>query len=171
MPIVPPHVKCGVIPDTPVGPLTLTFSSNGLMRVQFGAISECEYAGAAFDKAVKEFSAYFAGKLERFSVKLDVCGTAFQNRVWALLDTVPYGETRSYGELARRLGDVHLARAVGTANGANPVPIVLPCHRVIGSNGQLTGYSGGLENKQTLLRMEAEYKGKQYFNHGEDSPL
>ncbi|MXZ05220.1 MAG: methylated-DNA--[protein]-cysteine S-methyltransferase [Rhodothermaceae bacterium] len=170
MPIVPPHVKCGVIPDTPVGPLTLTFSSHGLMRVQFGAISECEPAGDPFNMAVKEFSAYFAGKLERFSVKLDLRGTAFQKRVWALLDTIPYGETRSYGELARRLGDVHLARAVGTANGANPVPIILPCHRVIGSNGQLTGYSGGLEHKQTLLRMETDYTGKILFNHGEDSP-
>lgn len=163
MPIVPPRVRCGVITETPVGPLTLTFSSHGLMRVQFGTISACEPAGAPFDRAVKELSAYFAGKLEHFSVKLDVRGTAFQKRVWALLDTIPYGETRSYGELARRLGDVHLARAVGTANGANPVPIILPCHRVIGSNGQLTGYSGGLEHKQTLLRLEAKYTGEDIF--------
>ncbi len=133
------------------------------MRIQFGAISECESAGAPFDAAVKELAAYFLGKLDSFSVKLDVRGTAFQKRVWALLDTIPYGETRSYGELARRLGDVRLARAVGTANGANPIPIILPCHRVIGSTGQLTGYGGGLERKQTLLQLEAEYTGTDLF--------
>ncbi len=163
MPIVPLRVKCGVITKTPIGPLTLTFSPHGLLSIQFGAISECESAGAPFDAAVKELAAYFSGKLDSFSVKLDVRGTAFQKRVWALLDTIPYGETRSYGELARRLGDVRLARAVGTANGANPIPIILPCHRVIGSNGQLTGYRGGLDRKQTLLQLEAEYTGTDLF--------
>ena len=102
-----------------------------------------------------ELDAYFSGRLYQFSVPLDLRGTPFQRQVWELLRGIPYGETRSYGHLARALGRPTAARAVGQAIGSNRVAIVVPCHRVIGSNGKLTGYAGGLHRKQALLDLEA----------------
>ena len=102
-----------------------------------------------------ELDAYFSGRLYQFSVPLDLRGTSFQRQVWQLLLDIPYGETRSYGDLARALGRPTAARAVGSAVGSNPVSILVPCHRVIGSNGKLTGYAGGLYRKQALLDLEA----------------
>jgi len=99
-------------------------------------------------------NAYFAGELVDFDVELDLRGTEFQQRVWEALLTIPYGETRSYGEIAEQIGAPGAARAVGLANGHNPVAIIVPCHRVIGANGSLTGYGGGLDRKQTLLELE-----------------
>ena len=98
--------------------------------------------------------AYFAGELEAFNLSLTPQGTPFQLRVWNQLCEIPYGETISYGELARRVGDPKAARAVGLANGSNPIAIIVPCHRVIGSNGKLTGYGGGLPIKEKLLALE-----------------
>jgi methylated-DNA-[protein]-cysteine S-methyltransferase len=102
-----------------------------------------------------ELDAYFAGDLRQFSVPLDLRGTDFQRQVWQLLQSIPYGETRSYGQIASALGRPTASRAVGRANGTNPVAIIVPCHRVIGANGELVGYGGGLDRKQALLDLEA----------------
>ncbi|HEX5416312.1 MAG TPA: methylated-DNA--[protein]-cysteine S-methyltransferase [Chloroflexota bacterium] len=102
----------------------------------------------------RELDAYFAGSLQEFSVPMDLRGTAFQRQVWEALCRIPYGKTLTYGELARSIGRPEAARAVGLANGSNPVSIVVPCHRVIGANGSLTGYGGGLHRKDALLRLE-----------------
>ena len=169
MSIVPLKLTGGVIPETPLGPLTLIFSSHGLMRIKFGRTLEYASAGTPFDRATEQLDAYFSGKLTSFSVKLDVHGTVFQKRVWKLLKTIPYSETRSYGQLAQMLGDRNLARAVGRANGANPIPILYPCHRVIGSNRHLTGYRGGLRRKDILLRLEARRTKPELFNHSGDN--
>jgi methylated-DNA-[protein]-cysteine S-methyltransferase len=108
----------------------------------------------AFDDVVEQLDAYFAGTRTEFDVRLRLDGTPFQRRVWAGLLEIPYGETISYGELARRIGQPTASRAVGLANGRNPVGIIVPCHRVIGANGSLTGYGGGLDRKRTLLDLE-----------------
>jgi methylated-DNA-[protein]-cysteine S-methyltransferase len=109
---------------------------------------------APLAEAVRQLRAYFAGELREFNLALAPEGTPFQLRVWRELCNIPYGTTISYGELARRVGSPKGSRAVGLANGANPISIVVPCHRVIGSNGKLTGYGGGLENKKLLLELE-----------------
>ena len=111
-------------------------------------------------KVIEALQRYFAGELREFQLALAPEGTPFQQRVWQELRSIPYGETISYLELARRVGDAHAVRAVGRANGANPIPIVVPCHRVIGADGTLTGYGGGLERKRALLALEARYSGK-----------
>ena len=103
----------------------------------------------------RELDAYFAGRLRQFSVPLDLRGTDFQHQVWEQLRRIPYGETRSYGEVACALGRLNASRTVGRANGSNPVAIIVPCHRVIGANGKLVGYAGGLDRKQFLLDLEA----------------
>lgn len=103
----------------------------------------------------RQLTEYFAGKRRAFELELDFAGTPFQRRVWAALLTIPYGETRSYGEIARQIGDPRAVRAVGAANGKNPISIVAPCHRVIGVTGKLTGFAGGLETKARLLALEA----------------
>jgi methylated-DNA-[protein]-cysteine S-methyltransferase len=110
-------------------------------------------------KAAEELDAYFAGELRQFSVPLDLRGTAFQRRVWQRLLEIPYGETRSYGYIARALGRPTAGRAVGRANGTNPVSIIVPCHRVIGADGRLVGYGGGLDRKKALLDLEAQATG------------
>ena len=107
-----------------------------------------------FREVTRQLEAYFAGKLRTFDVPVEPGGTPFQSRVWRALQDIPYGVTESYGALASRLGDVKAVRAVGLANGANPISIIIPCHRVIGSNGSLVGYGGGLPNKRALLDLE-----------------
>jgi methylated-DNA-[protein]-cysteine S-methyltransferase len=109
---------------------------------------------SAFQSVVDQLDAYFDGDLTEFCVDLRLDGTEFQRRVWAGLLAIPYGETISYGELAARIGQPTASRAVGLANGRNPVGIIVPCHRVIGANGSLTGYGGGLDRKRTLLDLE-----------------
>ena len=111
---------------------------------------------APFKEAVRQLDAYFAGRLRQFDLPLATGGTAFQQRVWRALRDIPYGETVSYGELARHIERPAAVRAVGAANGQNPISIVIPCHRVIGADGSLTGYGGGLERKRHLLDLEAE---------------
>ena len=103
---------------------------------------------------MRQLKAYFAGELENFDLPLSPQGTPFQQRVWGELQKIPYGDTISYGELARRIGNPKASRAVGLANGSNPISIVIPCHRVIGANGKLTGYGGGLPIKEKLLALE-----------------
>ncbi len=108
-----------------------------------------------FPRVVAQLEAYFSGELTDFDVALRPTGTSFQCRVWNALREIPYGETRSYGEIAQRIGQPTAARAVGMANGRNPIAIIVPCHRVIGANGDLTGYAGGLSAKRALLQLEA----------------
>ena len=117
---------------------------------------EWKESPAALREPIRQLRAYFAGELEAFDLPLAPEGTPFQQKVWRELGSIPFGTTISYGEQARRIGRPQAARAVGAANGRNPVPVVLPCHRVIGSAGALTGFGGGLDTKRTLLRHEAE---------------
>ena len=112
-------------------------------------------ASQPFDDVTRQLDDYFAGKLQVFDVQLELAGTSFQQAVWSALKMIPYGETCTYGELAARIGRPRASRAVGAANGVNPVPIIIPCHRVIGSNGSLTGFGGGIRTKQALLSMES----------------
>lgn len=146
--------------DSPVGPLTLAGVDGRLRHLRMvDQTYEPDRTGwasddAAFADAVAQLEAYFAGELMDFDLDLDLVGTEFQRRVWAALITIPYGETRSYGEIALQIGSPGASRAVGLANGHNPIGIIVPCHRVIGANGSLTGYGGGLERKKSLLDME-----------------
>ena len=146
--------------DSPVGRLRLVADDAGLRRLEF---QKDRFAEAPEDwredaRALREVSsqlaAYFAGRLKVFDFPLAPEGTPFQLQVWERLLEIPYGETVSYGTLAQRVGNPAASRAVGLANGRNPIAIVIPCHRVIGSNGTLTGYGGGLPNKQKLLALE-----------------
>ena len=146
---------------TPIGPLLLAGDAAGLRFVLFsrGRKSvaprpEWEPDRGLLDEPVKQLSAYFAGKLREFELAVAPEGTSFQREVWSELQRIPYGETISYGEVARRIGNPKAVRAVGLANGSNPISIIIPCHRVIGSNGSLTGYGGGLPTKQALLALE-----------------
>ena len=142
--------------STPLGPLTLASSNKGLVSLQFGrsvpqgGIVDV-HANRAFIEQIEE---YFQGKRTRFDFPLDFDGTPFQVAVWRELLRIPYGETRTYGEIARNLGKPGAARAVGMANHDNRIAIVIPCHRVIGHNGSLTGYAGGIHLKQQLLSIE-----------------
>jgi methylated-DNA-[protein]-cysteine S-methyltransferase len=147
--------------DSPVGPLLVAADDEGLRYVLFGAgRSEVKPEpgwredGSRLREALRQLRAYFKGDLQRFDLPLAPHGTAFQQRVWRELLAIPYGETISYGELARRIGNAGASRAVGLANGSNPISIVIPCHRVIGASGKLTGYGGGLDNKRWLLALE-----------------
>jgi methylated-DNA-[protein]-cysteine S-methyltransferase len=152
-------LQCRTI-DSPVGPLTLAGQGQRLRHLRMvDQTYEPTHDGwepddDAFPDTVEQLEAYFAGDRTTFEVQLDLVGTAFQRRVWAALMTIPYGETRSYGEIARQIGSPGAFRAVGLANGHNPIGIIVPCHRVIGSNGSLTGYGGGLDRKRALLELE-----------------
>ena len=147
--------------STPIGDLLLIGDGRHLVHIDLpqarrplGIGAEWRREPSAFDAARAQFDAYFAGTLQAFDVPLAPRGTDFQRRVWDALCGIGYGETISYAELARRVGNPNASRAVGLANGANPLSIVVPCHRVIGANGSLTGYGGGLEAKKWLLAME-----------------
>ena len=146
--------------DSPIGLLTLAGHGPVLTNLRMvDQTYEPSRAGwspdpGAFGAAVDQLEAYFAGELTDFHVELDLRGTEFQRRVWQALLTIPFGETRSYGEIAEQIGAPGAARAVGLANGHNPIAIVVPCHRVIGANGSLTGFGGGLDRKRTLLELE-----------------
>ena len=141
--------------DSPIGPLGLIASEAGLQSVLFdsGGISP-EGSSPALDEAARQLEAYFDGDLVTFDLPLELNGTEFNRGCWLALASIPYRQTVSYGEQARRLGDVRKARAVGAANGRNPISIIVPCHRLVGSTGKLTGYGGGIERKQALLDHE-----------------
>ena len=117
------------------------------------------------DAAAAQLRAYFAGELHDFDLPLGGEGTAFQRIVWRALTTIPYGATRSYGEVARAIGRPSASRAVGAANGKNPIPIIVPCHRVIGASGELTGYAGGMTIKKQLLELERRYSSPKQAPH------
>lgn len=146
--------------DSPVGPLTLAGRNGRLSHLRMvdqtyePSREGWEEDDTAFEEAVAQLKAYFAGDLVDFDIDLDLVGTDFQRRVWAALLTIPYGETRTYGEIAHQVRSPGASRAVGLANGHNPVGIIVPCHRVIGANGSLTGYGGGIHRKKQLLEME-----------------
>jgi len=157
--------------DSPIGRLTLIAQDRRLAGVHM-EITRYEPAPAALGAAVasdscpvlaaaaSQLERYFRGELTSFDLPLALEGTQFQRCVWAALQSIPYGETISYGELARRIGQPSASRAVGLANGRNPVAIVVPCHRVIGANGSLTGYGGGMARKRFLLALEQRASGQ-----------
>ena len=144
---------------SPIGDLVLTGNGEALTGVYMGEPPHgidpaWQQEEAPFREAATQLAAYFAGELHAFDLELAPTGTQFQLDVWAGLRAIPYGETRSYGQLAARIGRPGASRAVGAANGSNPISIVVPCHRVIGADGRLTGFGGGLPRKQWLLSME-----------------
>ena len=154
-------MTCCCYLESPFGKLLLAGSEGKLQWIglpRHGEARQPEHSwkvdAAPFREAVRQIEAYFGGRLRDFDLALALEGTLFQKKVWTALREIPYGDTVSYAEIARRIGHSLAVRAVGAANGANPLPIVIPCHRVIGSDGRLTGYGGGLHVKQALLALE-----------------
>jgi methylated-DNA-[protein]-cysteine S-methyltransferase len=145
---------------SPVGDLLLRADDDGRLTELYTRHDGAATTEWPFPEISAQIDAYFAGEREEFELALAPHGTAFQMRVWDELTKIPYGETISYSELARRLGDLKLVRAVGTANGRNPISIIIPCHRVIGADGSLVGYGGGLERKKWLLEHEEVTSGR-----------
>ena len=149
--------------DSPVGQLKLVAHETALVavlwenenpnRVRLAALVE-DLQHPILLKTAKQLNEYFEGKRQQFDLPLDFEGTAFQQQVWQALLTIPFGETRSYKQIAEQIGNVKAVRAVGAANGKNPISIIAPCHRVVGANGKLVGFAGGLENKEVLLKIE-----------------
>jgi methylated-DNA-[protein]-cysteine S-methyltransferase len=168
-------MRSHILIDSPVGPLTLVAEQGAVVGLymdlqrhrpgddQLGGHERGGRSLEPFKTAADQLDAYFAGTLTRFTLTLAPRGSQFQQRVWAALSEIPYGETESYGELAARIGSPGGARAVGLANGKNPIGIVIPCHRVVGSNGSLTGYGGGLDRKKQLLELELAVSGAALF--------
>jgi methylated-DNA-[protein]-cysteine S-methyltransferase len=144
--------------DTPIGVLKLTSDVSFLKSVSFDAEiqEDASELPNVLIMAQKQLEEYFSGKRRQFDLPLDPEGTGFQHKVWKQLSEVPYGTTRSYVEIARILGSENSSRAVGMANGRNPIPVIIPCHRIIGHNGKMTGYAGGLERKKWLLLHEQQ---------------
>jgi methylated-DNA-[protein]-cysteine S-methyltransferase len=155
-----------VIVDSPIGPLTIVAEGDSISALYMDAQRHApapeglglpgDPGDEPFATAARQLAAYFAGQLTAFDLPLAPAGTDFQRRVWNGLLAIPYGQTISYGELARRVGNPAASRAVGLANGRNPIAIVVPCHRVIGSDGSMTGYGGGLDRKAFLLALERD---------------
>jgi methylated-DNA-[protein]-cysteine S-methyltransferase len=149
--------------ESPIGPLTL-IASDGLLsglfmdydRYRPSSETFGEPSAEPFQATIEQLGEYFAGERTAFDLQLGAGGTPFQQTVWSALCQIPYGETISYGELAREIGKPSASRAVGLANGSNPISIIVPCHRVIGADGSLTGYGGGLERKRFLLDLEKQ---------------
>ena len=154
-----------VLVPSPIGDLTVVADGGAVTRVLMDAAKHrpaapevfgdvADLADEPFASTAAQLAAYFSGSLRTFDLPLAPHGDAFHQRVWALLREIPYGETRGYGQLATALGDRNLAQAVGTANGRNPIAVVVPCHRVVGADGSLVGYAGGLDRKRFLLALE-----------------
>ena len=149
--------------ESPVGPLLLAGDADALRLVGFESSkhaappqADWKQDNAPFAEVIRQLQAYFRGELREFDVPLALQGTEFQRRVWNALRGIPYGETISYLQLAERIGNPKAVRAVGLANGSNPIPIIVPCHRVIGSDGSLTGFGGGISTKKKLLELESK---------------
>ncbi|GAA4567719.1 methylated-DNA--[protein]-cysteine S-methyltransferase [Planotetraspora kaengkrachanensis] len=156
--------------DSPVGPLTLVATGGVLsglymegQRHRPGEETFGEPDDTAFDEVSEQLTAYFAGRRTTFDLPLAMAGTPFRQRVWAALREIPHGETISYGQLADRIGQPAAVRAVGLANGRNPIGIIVPCHRVVGATGSLVGYGGGLDRKRQLLAFERQVSGAALF--------
>lgn len=150
--------------SSPIGQLKLVANDKGLVGILWGKEDTRRWLTPTKEekhhplllKTEQQLDEYFVGKRKEFSLPLDFKGTEFQKKVWLALMTIPFGETRSYGQIAKQIGRPKAVRAVGTANGSNPISLIAPCHRVIGANGTLTGYGGGLEIKAYLLALEAK---------------
>lgn len=151
--------------ETPIGYAKIVGDHNGITSVSILDKSEnaSEYIPKSLEDCVTQLKAYFNNQLRTFDLKLNPEGTLFQKKVWKHLSQIPYGKTVSYLELAKQLGNAKAIRAVANANGKNPIWIIIPCHRVIGADGSLTGYAGGLHRKQWLLNHEGEYKQQTLF--------
>jgi methylated-DNA-[protein]-cysteine S-methyltransferase len=161
--------------DSVLGPLTLVARDGAIVGLymdlqrhrpadhRLGELDPRARRAEPFKAAADQLGAYFAGTLTRFTLPLAPQGSVFQQRVWAGLQDIPYGATESYGELAERIGSPGAARAVGLANGKNPIAIIIPCHRVVGSDGSLTGYGGGIDRKRQLLDLEQAVSGAALF--------
>ncbi|WP_346767605.1 methylated-DNA--[protein]-cysteine S-methyltransferase [Knoellia koreensis] len=154
-------MRTHTVMDSPVGHLTIVSAEGAVVRLHMDwdePAHDPAEVGERDDEAgaevVRQLTEYFAGERTDFNVPLAPEGDDFKQRVWGLLREIPYGQTRSYGDLARQLGDVNLSQAVGFANGRNPIAIIVPCHRVIGADGSLVGYAGGLDRKRILLALE-----------------
>ncbi len=154
--------------DSPIGKLLLVGTESELTHIGFQdgprpmtCDPEWKEDASPFARIIEQLNEYFAGRLKAFTVPLAPQGTAFQMAVWQALRDIPYGETTSYGEIAARIGNPKASRAVGAANGKNPIPIVVPCHRVIGSTGSMTGFGGGIPIKEQLLALERKQAGSQ----------
>jgi methylated-DNA-[protein]-cysteine S-methyltransferase len=150
---------CQVTRESPIGPLTLFATGDALVGLYMGEHGSAppeatERSTPLLERAGAQLDEYFAGRRRDFDLPLAPAGTEFQRQVWAVLRTIPFGTTWSYAEVARRIGRPRAVRAVGAANGQNPIGIVIPCHRVVGSDGSLTGYGGGLPRKRWLLAHE-----------------
>jgi len=153
--------------SSPIGPIEVTVNDRGaVISISFveEADTEIGETGSACATAVRQLEEYFRGERRRFELELAPEGTEFEHRVWTDLRRIPFGSTDTYGEIARRLGDPDAARAVGVANARNPIAIVVPCHRVIGSDGDLTGYAGGLDRKKWLLDMESGQARLEFYS-------
>ncbi len=167
---LPKHATVAREIGSPVGKLVLLASRGGLAGVYFGhragntGLPQDGEGGEFLDWAERELGEYFAGERREFEVVLNAVGTEFQRAVWGELSRIGYGETASYGEIAARIGNPGAVRAVGLANGANPISVIVPCHRVIGADGSLTGFGGGLEMKRRLLEMEKQGGERSTFN-------
>ncbi len=147
---------------SPIGELRLVSNGRALTAIEFAGQHGREGAEGSdriLQAAARQLDEYFRGDRQQFDIALGAQGTEFQQRVWQALTNIPYGETCTYGDIARDLDKPKAVRAVGAANGKNPIPIIVPCHRVIGSTGKLTGFSGGLETKRQLLALEAASPG------------
>jgi methylated-DNA-[protein]-cysteine S-methyltransferase len=145
--------------DTPIGTLRLVSKDNKLARVEFQGQHQVQAddrrkSNSILEAAAQQLQEYFAGKRQQFELSLEPAGTTFQQEVWTSLRAIPFGQVRSYQDIATTVGRPRAVRAVGAANGRNPIPIIVPCHRVIGSDGSLTGFAGGLEIKKRLLKRE-----------------
>ncbi len=141
---------------SPIGMITLEADENALLSVKFGSTDKEYVPNSIAALALEEITEYFRGNLKNFTVPYKLCGTDFQKNVWAALTEIPYGETVSYEDIAIRIGNPKACRAVGMANNKNRLPIIVPCHRVIGKNGSLTGYAGGIEIKKLILNIERQ---------------
>jgi len=144
--------------ESPVGKLLLAGDVNGLQRIQFERNIEVDKnwqeSQEVFNQTTQQLDEYFAKTRKTFDLKLNPQGTTFQKQVWKRLEKIPFGQTKTYGQIAQEIGNSKASRAIGMANSKNPIPIIIPCHRVIGKNGSLTGFAGGLDVKQQLLSLE-----------------
>ncbi len=146
--------------ETPIGLLQIVFTDSALRAIHFSEQPQTAHPGNSelLSEAIRQLQQYFSGERQQFDLPLDMQGTPFQKSVWQALQAVPFGKTASYKDIAVAIGNPKAVRAVGLANKRNPIPIIVPCHRIIGSNGKLTGYAGGLWRKEYLLNLEQEIR-------------
>lgn len=149
---------------SPIGTIEVKYSEKGIVSLVFAKEKITNYTLHSFNDCIKQLDEYFSGERTEFDLKLNLHGTEFQMKVWDELLKIPFGETTSYLAVATKIGDPNALRAVGNANGKNPVSIIVPCHRVIGTDGKLTGYAGGLWRKKWLLEHEQKYKQLSLFD-------